>query len=207
MSIRSAPARAGCGSIHPYGSTQTISTETDQIVVTAKPTGLAAGTYSAVVYIVESGPNNFSNTLRIPVTFTIAAGQTAAAAPSTPTQSSVTTPPPPPPSPTATASGGDHAFVDGTQDCQCHGQLECEYRVGSGRVSDLRRDAIGQLWICGALRSHQPHQLHDPESTGRCDLFLFRIGLRQVWERKCQVCGGQQEPVLSEREIEKSERP
>ncbi|HRB18382.1 MAG TPA: fibronectin type III domain-containing protein, partial [Nitrospira sp.] len=85
----------------PYGSTQTISTETDQIVVTAKPTGLAAGTYSAVVYIVESGPNNFSNTLRIPVTFTIAAGQTAAAAPSTPTQSSVTTPPPPPPSPTA----------------------------------------------------------------------------------------------------------
>ncbi|MCS6291045.1 MAG: fibronectin type III domain-containing protein [Nitrospira sp.] len=85
----------------PYGSTQTISTETDQIVVTAKPTGLAAGTYSAVVYIVESGPNNFSNTLRIPVTFTIAAGQTAAAAPSAPTQSAVTTPPPPPPSPTA----------------------------------------------------------------------------------------------------------
>ncbi len=85
----------------PYGSTQTITTETDQIVVTAKSTGLAAGTYSAVVYIVESGPNNFSSTLRVPVTFTIAAGQTAAAAPSTPTQSSVTTPPPPPPSPTA----------------------------------------------------------------------------------------------------------
>jgi hypothetical protein len=83
----------------PYGSTQTISTETDQIVVTAKPTGLAAGTYSAVVYIVESGPNNFSNTLRIPVTFTIAAGQTAAAAPSAPTQSAVTAPPPPPPTP------------------------------------------------------------------------------------------------------------
>ncbi|MGB5043122.1 MAG: fibronectin type III domain-containing protein, partial [Nitrospira sp.] len=83
----------------PYGSTQTISTETDQIVVTAKPTGLAAGTYSAVVYIVESGPNNFSNTLRIPVTFTVAAGQTAAAAPSAPTQSAVTAPPPPPPTP------------------------------------------------------------------------------------------------------------
>ena len=85
----------------PYGSTHTISSEVDQIVVTAQAAGLAAGTYSAVVYIVESGPNNFSNTLRIPVTFTIAAGQTAAAAPSTPTQSSVTTPPPPPPSPTA----------------------------------------------------------------------------------------------------------
>ena len=83
----------------PYGSTQTISSETDQIVVTAKSTGLAAGTYSAVVYIVESGPNNFSNTLRIPVTFTVAAGQTAAAAPSAPTQSAVTAPPPPPPTP------------------------------------------------------------------------------------------------------------
>ncbi len=85
----------------PYGSTQTISTEADQIVVTAKPTGLAAGTYSAVVYIVESGPNNFSNTLRVPVTFTIAAGQTAATSPSTPTAPAVTAPPPPPPSPTA----------------------------------------------------------------------------------------------------------
>ncbi len=84
----------------PYGSTQTITTETDQIVVTAQTAGLAAGTYSAVVYIVESGPNNFSNTLRIPVTFTIAAGQTAAPAPSKPTQPSVTTPPPPPPTPT-----------------------------------------------------------------------------------------------------------
>ena len=84
----------------PYGSTQTITTETDQIVVTAQTAGLAAGTYSAVVYIVESGPNNFSNTLRIPVTFTIAAGQTAAPAPSKPTQPTVTTPPPPPPTPT-----------------------------------------------------------------------------------------------------------
>ncbi len=83
----------------PYGSTQTISSETDQIVITAQTSGLAAGTYSAVVYIVESGPNNFSNTLRIPVTFTVAAGQTAAvspSSPSTPTQSTVTSPPPPP---------------------------------------------------------------------------------------------------------------
>ena len=85
----------------PYGSTQTITSETDQIVVTAQAAGLAAGTYSAVVYIVESGPNNFSNTLRIPVSFTVAAGQTAAAPPSPPTQSSVTSPPPPPPSPSA----------------------------------------------------------------------------------------------------------
>ncbi len=83
----------------PYGSTQTISSETDQIVITAQTSGLAAGTYSAVVYIVESGPNNFANTLRVPVTFTVAAGQTAALSPSTPTQPTVATPPPPPPSP------------------------------------------------------------------------------------------------------------
>ena len=83
----------------PYGSTQTISSETDQIVITAQTSGLAAGTYSAVVYIVESGPNNFANTLRVPVTFTVAVGQTAAVAPSTPTQPTVATPPPPPPTP------------------------------------------------------------------------------------------------------------
>jgi phage baseplate assembly protein W len=81
----------------PYGSTQTITTETDQIVITAQTSGLAAGTYSGVVYIVESGPNNFSNTHRIPVTFTVAAGQTPSTKPTTPTQPTVTSPPPPPP--------------------------------------------------------------------------------------------------------------
>ena len=84
----------------PYGSTQTITTETDQIVITAQTSGLTAGTYSGVVYIVESGPNNFANTLRIPVTITIAAGQAAPSTPTTPTQPTVATPPPPsPPSP------------------------------------------------------------------------------------------------------------
>ena len=83
----------------PYGSTQTITTETDQLVITAQTAGLAAGTYSGVVYIVESGPNNFANTLRIPVTFTVAAGQTASSTPTTPTQPTVASPPPPPPSP------------------------------------------------------------------------------------------------------------
>ncbi len=91
----------------PYGSTQTISTETDQIVITAQAAGLAAGTYSAVVYIVDSGPNNYSNTLRIPVTFTIAAGQTPPTSnptPSTPTNTSTPPPPPSPPSPPPVAS-------------------------------------------------------------------------------------------------------
>ena len=85
----------------PYGSTQTITTETDQLVITAQTAGLAAGTYTGVVYIVESGPNNFANTLRIPVTFTVAAGQAAASTPTTPTQPTVTSPPPPPPSPSS----------------------------------------------------------------------------------------------------------
>ncbi|WHZ22730.1 MAG: hypothetical protein OJF47_001842 [Nitrospira sp.] len=88
----------------PYGSTLTISTETDQVVITAQTAGLAPGTYSGVVYIVDSGPTNIATTIRIPVTLTIAAGQTASPSPSAPTspsQPTVTTPPPPPPSPTA----------------------------------------------------------------------------------------------------------
>ena len=54
----------------PYGSTQSIATETDQLVITAPTAALPAGTHSAVIYIVESGPNNFRNMLRIPVTLT-----------------------------------------------------------------------------------------------------------------------------------------
>ena len=67
----------------PYGSTQTISSETDQLVITAQTANLSAGTYSAVVYVVDSGPNNFNNMLRIPVTLTV-------------TATPVATPPPPP---------------------------------------------------------------------------------------------------------------
>jgi hypothetical protein len=86
----------------PYGSTQTISSEMDQLVIMAQTAGLPAGTHSAVVYIVDSGPNNFSNTLRIPVTITIAANQTASPSPpAASTQPGAGSPPPPPPSPTS----------------------------------------------------------------------------------------------------------
>jgi hypothetical protein len=61
----------------PYGSTQTITTETDQLVITAQTTGLAIGTHSAVVYISQSGPNNFHTLLRVPVTLTVTAGDDA----------------------------------------------------------------------------------------------------------------------------------
>ena len=64
----------------PYGSTQTISTETDVLTVTVNTAsmGLAAGTYSGVVYIGQSGPG-VSTTWRIPVTATVTA--TTATAP------------------------------------------------------------------------------------------------------------------------------
>ncbi|MGC3973539.1 MAG: hypothetical protein QM771_04050 [Nitrospira sp.] len=91
----------------PYGSTQTITTETDQLVITAQTANLAAGTYSATVYIVQSGPNNFQNMLRIPVTLTVTAPAVAppppppAAVPPAivPTPKPVVLAPPPPPAP------------------------------------------------------------------------------------------------------------
>ena len=53
----------------PYGSTQTISTETDVLTVTVNTAamGLAAGTYSGTIYIGQAGPG-VSTTWRIPVT-------------------------------------------------------------------------------------------------------------------------------------------
>ena len=81
----------------PYGSTQTITTETDQLVITAQTAGLAAGTYSAVVYLVESGINGYSNMIRVPVTLTVTGSTTAAAPPPPPPAPVAVTPPPPPP--------------------------------------------------------------------------------------------------------------
>ena len=83
----------------PYGSTQTISSETDQLVITAQTANLSAGTYSAVVYIVDSGPNNFNNMLRIPVTLTVTATPVSASAspPAPPSTAPLSCTPPPPP--------------------------------------------------------------------------------------------------------------
>jgi hypothetical protein len=167
----------------PYGSAQTITTETDQIVITAQPAGLAAGTYTAVVYIVESGPNNFSNTLRIPITFTVTGGQTASAKPGTPTQPAVSTPPPPPADTGADDPLGLDLDLDldlEPQDCERHGQLECQQRVGFSRLPSLCRNKVGKLRLRGAVRSYQSHQLHDCESADRHDLLLCGVGIRQV---------------------------
>ncbi len=80
----------------PYGSTQSISTETDQLVINAQTAGLSAGTYSATVYIVESGPNNFTNMLRLPVSLTVTASSASATPPPPPAPPAATPPPPPP---------------------------------------------------------------------------------------------------------------
>jgi hypothetical protein len=79
----------------PYGSTQTITTEVDPITVTVNTGSLNVGTYSAVVYISETGPNG-SNMLRIPVTVAVTAGGGASPPPPSPTGG--VAPPPPPPS-------------------------------------------------------------------------------------------------------------
>ncbi len=84
----------------PYGSTQTITTEADPITVTLNTAALNVGTYSAVVYISESGPNG-SNMLRIPVTATVTASGTT---PPPPPPIGSATPPPPPPSGTGTGT-------------------------------------------------------------------------------------------------------
>ena len=93
----------------PYGSTQTISTETDVLTVTVNTAsmGLSAGSYSGVIYIGQSGPG-VSTTWRIPVTATVTAAGTTAPPPppaSTPPPPATTPPPPPastPPPPATT---------------------------------------------------------------------------------------------------------
>lgn len=67
----------------PYASTHTITTEVDLIEINAQTSGLAVGTYTGVVWIVESGPQG-NQTLTIPVTYNVTASGST---------------PPPPPSP------------------------------------------------------------------------------------------------------------
>ena len=80
----------------PYGSTQTITTEVDPITVSVNTSTMNVGSYSGIVYIVESGPNG-SQTLRIPVALSVTVAGTSPP-PSPPP--STTPPPPPPPSST-----------------------------------------------------------------------------------------------------------
>jgi len=94
----------------PYGSTQTITSEIDPLTVTVNTGALNVGTYSAVVYILESGPDIAPATLRIPVSVTVTATGTTppppppSTTPPPPPPTGSTTPPPPPPSTTGTGT-------------------------------------------------------------------------------------------------------
>jgi hypothetical protein len=117
----------------PYGSTQTITTEIDPITVTVNTSAMNIGTYSGVVYILESGPNG-SQTLRIPVSLSVlASGTTPPPPPPSPTGS--TTPPPPPPSGTATGT------VTVTWTANSESDLR-GYRVYVGTSSGARSQAF-----------------------------------------------------------------
>jgi hypothetical protein len=86
----------------PYGSTHTITTEIDPVTVSVNTASMNVGSYTGVVYIVESGPNG-SQTLRIPVSLTVlASGSPTPPPPPSPTGGA--TSPPPPPSGTSTGT-------------------------------------------------------------------------------------------------------
>ena len=87
----------------PYGSTQTITTEVDPITVTVNTSAMNVGSYTGVVYIVESGPNG-SQTLRIPVSLSVLASGSVTPPPPPPAPIGGVTSPPPPPAGTSTGT-------------------------------------------------------------------------------------------------------
>ena len=116
----------------PYGSTQTITTELDPISVSVNTAAMNVGTYSGVVYIVESGPNG-SQTLRIPVALSVLASGTTP--PPSPPPIGGTTPPPPPPSGTGTGTVTDIWNANSETDLK-------GYRVYVGTASGARSQAF-----------------------------------------------------------------
>jgi len=76
-----------------YGSSNTITTEVDQVRVTINSSSMTVGTNSGLVYIMQSAPG-ISRFVSVPVTVTVAQTGTTPPPPPPPT-----TPPPPPASP------------------------------------------------------------------------------------------------------------
>ncbi|MBS0170717.1 MAG: hypothetical protein JSR62_10225 [Nitrospira sp.] len=118
----------------PYGSTQTITTEVDPITVSVSTATMNVGSYSGIVYIVESGPNG-SQTLRIPVSLTVlAAGSTTPPPPPSPSPIGGVTPPPPP-------SGTGTGTVTVTWNANTEADLK-GYRVYVGTASGVRSQSF-----------------------------------------------------------------
>ncbi len=118
----------------PYGSTHTITTEIDPVTVSVNTGTMNVGSYTGVVYIVESGPNG-SQTLRIPVSLTVLpAGSATPPPPPSPT-GGATSPPPPPP------SGGSTGTVTIMWNANTEADLQ-GYRVYVGTRSGARTQAF-----------------------------------------------------------------
>ncbi|MDR4480600.1 MAG: hypothetical protein R3B37_12770 [Nitrospira sp.] len=115
----------------PYGSTQTITSEIDPITVSVNTASLNVGTYSGVVYIVESGPSG-SQTLRIPVALTVTA--TGTTPPPAPPPIGGATPPPPP---SGTGTGTVTVIWNANNEADLKG-----YRVYVGTASGVRSQAF-----------------------------------------------------------------
>jgi hypothetical protein len=126
----------------PYGSTQTIATEVDSLTITAYTVGMTPGTYSAVVYIVDSGPNNYSNTIRVPVNLTVTGTQPPVPppAPNPPPSPPFGTPflppspPPPPPAKSATITWSANTEADLAGYRVYVGKASGVYNVGTFEV-------------------------------------------------------------------------
>ncbi|HNG52167.1 MAG TPA: hypothetical protein PLR85_02275 [Nitrospira sp.] len=116
----------------PYGSTQTITTEIDPITVSVNTSTMNVGSYTGVVYIVESGPNG-SQTLRIPVSLSVLASGSTTPPPPSPT-GSATSPPPPP---SGTATGTVTVMWNANTEADLQG-----YRVYVGTSSGARTQAF-----------------------------------------------------------------
>jgi hypothetical protein len=117
----------------PYGSTQTITTEIDPITVTVNTSTMNVGSYTGVVYIVESGPNG-SQTLRIPVSLSVLASGSATPPPPPSPTGGATSPPPPP---SGTTTGTVTVMWNANTEADLQG-----YRVYVGTRSGARTQAF-----------------------------------------------------------------
>ena len=117
----------------PYGSTQTITTEIDPITVSVNTSTMNVGTYTGVVYIVESGPNG-SQTLRIPVSLSVLASGSATPPPPPSPIGGATSPPPPP---SGTSTGTVTVMWNANTEADLQG-----YRVYVGTSSGARTQAF-----------------------------------------------------------------